>query len=103
MTGSRDKTVRIWNDQGKCLATLVGHSDWVCSVATYEQNGQTLIVSGSHDNTARIWNPRKLEVKIGSNETIIRRLWKNIKPLIQQTLNGVGSFLFRYINLRLNL
>jgi platelet-activating factor acetylhydrolase IB subunit alpha len=28
-TGSRDKTIKLWNAQSNCLETLVGHDNWV--------------------------------------------------------------------------
>ncbi len=32
-TSSTDKTVRVWNyENGKCIQTLAGHTDWVFSV-----------------------------------------------------------------------
>ena len=53
-SGSRDKTVKIWDpNTGKLLRTLQGHKDTVSSVAfsPYEQ----LLASGSRDDTIKIW------------------------------------------------
>ena len=33
VSGSLDKTVKIWNTDGECLKTLEGHSNYVFSVA----------------------------------------------------------------------
>ncbi|GBG16078.1 WD repeat-containing protein pop2, partial [Hondaea fermentalgiana] len=53
VSGSNDKTVRIWNaTSGEEQHVLKGHSSAVVSVAI---QGDT-IVSGSSDNTVRIWN-----------------------------------------------
>ena len=55
ISGSWDKTVRIWNAaSGELLQTLQGHTDAVRSVAL-STDGQT-VISGSWDKTVRIWN-----------------------------------------------
>ena len=52
VSGSADKTIKIWNTEGECIKTLEGHSDCVTSVAI---DGDR-IVSGSWDETIKIWN-----------------------------------------------
>ena len=55
VSGSSDKTVRIWNaDTGECVRVLEGHSDCVWSVSLSED--ASMIISGSWDKTVRIWN-----------------------------------------------
>jgi hypothetical protein len=55
VSGSDDKTVRVWDLQtGKQLQLLQGHTGWVTSVA---MQGNT-VVSGSCDNTVRVWDLR---------------------------------------------
>ena len=55
VTGSTDKTVRVWDAQnGKELAKLTGHDKWIYSVAMDPQS--KLVISGSNDSTARIWD-----------------------------------------------
>ena len=64
VSGSYDKTVKIWNTDGECIKTLEGHSDCVESVArcslkiggVYVANVCDRIVSGSRDKTVKIWN-----------------------------------------------
>ncbi len=53
-TGSGDKTVKLWDIEGKELQTLKGHSTWVSSV-TFSPDGKT-IATGSLDNTVKLWN-----------------------------------------------
>ena len=55
VSGSDDKTVRIWDAAtGNCTAILKGHTDNVTSVAFSVDGLQ--VVSGSDDNTIRIWD-----------------------------------------------
>ncbi|PZV11279.1 MAG: hypothetical protein DCF20_19865, partial [Pseudanabaena sp.] len=53
-TGSGDKTVKLWNLEGKELQTFKGHSDIVSSVA-FSPDGKT-IATGSGDKTVKLWN-----------------------------------------------
>ena len=53
-TGSFDKTARLWRvEDGRCVRTLEGHSEWVSSVA-FSADG-ALLATGSSDKTARLW------------------------------------------------
>ncbi|HEY9641885.1 MAG TPA: AAA-like domain-containing protein [Coleofasciculaceae cyanobacterium] len=55
VSGSGDKTVRLWNLQGQPIGQpFQGHQDYVTSVA-FSLDGQK-IVSGSRDKTVRLWN-----------------------------------------------
>ncbi|MEL7078522.1 MAG: caspase family protein [Cyanobacteria bacterium J06582_2] len=55
LTGSSDRTLRLWNSQGESVGQpLQGHTDTVTSAA-FSPNGQ-LIVSGSDDETIRLWD-----------------------------------------------
>ncbi len=55
VSGSRDKTVRIWDAAtGQELHKLQGHSDSVTSVV-WSPDG-TKVVFGSSDKTVRIWD-----------------------------------------------
>ena len=74
-TGSKDKTVRVWDATTGTLRTeLKGHTDEVTSVS-FSPDG-TRIVSGSKDKTAKVWDARTglpaLELKghTGSVETV---------------------------------
>lgn len=53
-TGSRDKTIRLWDARGTCLATLVGHDNWVRALE-FHPSGKYLL-SVSDDKTLRCWD-----------------------------------------------
>ncbi|KAL4400710.1 Lissencephaly-1 [Malassezia pachydermatis] len=53
-SGSRDKTIRIWSQQGQCLRVLSGHDNWVRGIA-FSPNGKFLL-SVSDDKTIRVWD-----------------------------------------------
>ncbi len=56
VSGSRDKTIRIWDlETGKELKVLSGHTDAVYSVAI-TPNGKQIVSAGSGDKTVRIWD-----------------------------------------------
>ena len=55
LTGSWDKTARLWDAQsGKELRAFTGHAHWVSSVAFSPDGKQVL--TGSYDKTARLWD-----------------------------------------------
>ncbi|KAL3420346.1 nuclear distribution protein pac-1a [Phlyctema vagabunda] len=53
-TGSRDKTIKLWDARGTCLVTLVGHDNWVRAL-TFHPGGRYLL-SVSDDKTLRCWD-----------------------------------------------
>ena len=60
VSGSYDKTVRIWDMKGNQLAVCKGHENMVSSVCVTPDNR---IVSGSYDKTVRIWDMSILDSK----------------------------------------
>jgi len=55
VSGSYDKTVKVWNlSSGKCVRTLRGHTLWVSCVGFSYDSGR--IISGSWDSSIRVWN-----------------------------------------------
>lgn len=55
MTGSRDKSIRIWDAQtGQCLKVLNGHDNWIRALV-FHPSGKYLL-SASDDKTIRIWD-----------------------------------------------
>ena len=61
VSGSDDKTVRVWDMQGQELAICRGHEHLVFSVCV-TKDGK--IVSGSKDHTVRIWDMQGKELAI---------------------------------------
>ncbi|KAI9704487.1 MAG: protein with putative role during mitosis [Bogoriella megaspora] len=53
-TGSRDKTIKLWDARGTCLKTLVGHDNWVRALA-FHPSGKYLL-SVSDDRSLRCWD-----------------------------------------------
>lgn len=53
-TGSRDKTIKLWDARGTCLRTLIGHDDWV-SALVFHPGGRYLL-SVADDKTLRCWD-----------------------------------------------
>jgi WD40 repeat protein len=57
ISGSYDRTVRIWNTMtGRLLTVCDGHTSRICSIALSPEG--TKMISGSYDKTARIWDTR---------------------------------------------
>ncbi|TFK50894.1 dynein regulator [Heliocybe sulcata] len=53
-TGSRDKTIRLWDTQnGRELKALAGHNDWIRGLE-FHPSGKFLL-SASDDKTVRVW------------------------------------------------
>lgn len=56
-TGSRDKSIKLWNAEGRCITTLLGHDSWVSALVFHP--GGKYIFSVSDDKTLRFWDLRQ--------------------------------------------
>lgn len=53
-TGSRDKTIRLWDSRGTCIKTLLGHDNWVRGLVFHP--GGKYLLSVADDKTLRCWD-----------------------------------------------
>jgi len=53
VSGSSDRTIRVWNRDGSLRQILTGHTNWVTSVDLSPDN--QVLASASRDNTIRLW------------------------------------------------
>ncbi|KAI5920854.1 platelet-activating factor acetylhydrolase IB alpha subunit [Camillea tinctor] len=53
-TGSRDKSIRIWDARGNCIKTLIGHDNWVRALVFHP--GGKYLLSVADDKTLRCWD-----------------------------------------------
>lgn len=53
-TGSRDKSIRLWDARGTLIKTLIGHDNWVRGLVFHP--GGRYLLSVSDDKTIRCWD-----------------------------------------------
>jgi platelet-activating factor acetylhydrolase IB subunit alpha len=53
-TGSRDKTIKIWDSRGTCIMTLIGHDNWLGDLVFHP--GGKYLFSVADDRTLRCWD-----------------------------------------------
>merc|ERR1719506_1025609 len=59
VSGSRDKSVKLWNTLGECKYTIQeqdGHQEWVSCVRFSPVPSNPIIVSGGWDKMVKVWS-----------------------------------------------
>jgi hypothetical protein len=57
VSGSRDKTIKLWNTLGECKYTIAdpeGHTEWVSCVRFSPMTANPIIVSGGWDKLVKV-------------------------------------------------
>jgi WD40 repeat protein len=93
VSGSYDRTVRIWNTMtGRLLTTCEGHKSEVRSVAFSPDGVQ--VISGSSDGTVRIWDSRTgAQLAVLPHESSVRSI--AFSPHTAQIASGSEDSLMR--------
>jgi WD40 repeat protein len=86
--GMGDRSVRVWDAQGKSIAVLRGHNDLVMDVA-FSPDG-TLLASASYDKTIRIWElaTGRHRVLRGHARAVVRVAWRSRNELVTTSYDG---------------
>merc|ERR550537_1294734 len=85
VSGSRDKTIRLWNTLAECKYTITddAHSDWVSQVRFSPSAKQPLIVSCGWDKLVKVWNLNNCKLRYN--------LAGHSAPLYASTISPDGS------------
>ncbi|KAK5773878.1 40S ribosomal protein RACK1 ASC1 PWA37_003772 [Arxiozyma heterogenica] len=77
ISGSRDKSIKVWTIKGQCLATLLGHNDWVSQVRVAptdkEDDDTVTVISAGNDKMVKAWNLNQFQIEadfIGHNGNV---------------------------------
>jgi len=65
VSGSRDRTIKLWNTLGECKYTIQedGHTEWVSCVRFSPNQSAPLIVSAGWDKLVKIWSFGNLKLR----------------------------------------
>lgn len=65
VSGSRDKTIKLWNTLGECKYTIVdeAHDDWVSCVRFSPTDQFKVIVSAGWDKLVKVWSLSNLKLR----------------------------------------
>ncbi|KAI9035104.1 nuclear distribution protein nudF [Aspergillus affinis] len=90
-TGSRDKTIKLWDARGTCFLTLSGHDGWVQALVFHP--GGKYLLSVADDKTLRCWDlsqQGKCVKKIEAHDRFVTCLkWApGVAKIVQGTEGG---------------
>ncbi|KAL2891715.1 Nuclear distribution protein PAC1-2 [Ceratocystis lukuohia] len=92
-SGSRDKTIKLWDSRGTCLGTLVGHDNWISAIVFHP--GGKYLLSVSDDKTLRCWDLSQegkcVKVLNDTHQQFITSLRWASAPASAETANGSGD------------
>ncbi|KAJ1535955.1 Guanine nucleotide-binding protein subunit beta-2-like 1, partial [Cladochytrium tenue] len=65
VSGSRDKTIKLWNTLGECKFNLTedGHTEWTSCVRFSPNPANPVIVSAGWDKLVKVWDVTKCKLK----------------------------------------
>lgn len=77
VSGSRDKTIKLWNTLAECKYTIQddGHTDWVSCVRFSPNHANPIIVSAGWDRIV------KVRIKLLFRRLNIRKIFFSIKMM----------------------
>jgi WD40 repeat protein len=88
-SGSTDGTIKAWStNDGVCVKTLEGHTEWVSSLALTPDG---TLYSGSHDWSIKVWKDKEKRPKRANEGTDSETSPKAQKIEINTTLTVKGS------------
>ena len=83
LSGSKDRSIIIWNIHGEQIDTLVGHEGIVCSLILI--NGNQILISADWENNIFVWDL--------PDRNIIVRLRGNTRNLYSVAISRCGSLI----------